>query len=298
MYHTTKLLFILSLLIGFTACQPNETTTESEAAAETEAQRIVSLSGFLTEVLYELGYGDQIVGRDVTSAYPAAAKDIPDLGHISQLNAEAILALQPDVIFLEESQQEQTTVLQQLENAGLQIVTIPTSFHLNNAVLAAQKMADHLNVEQSQLEAMAQRIEQDSLQLVEQRAAYDTQPKVLFIYARGAGRLMVGGTNTSAAAMIEKAGGQNAIQSFEDFRALTPEALLEAAPDVILLFETGLASLDGKEGLAQITGIPQTPAYQNDRIVAMDGHLLTAFGPRAGQAALELADSIHETNMQ
>ncbi len=298
MHYITKPLFILSLLIGFTACQPNETTTESKAAAKTEAQRIVSLSGFLTEVLYELGYGEQIVGRDVTSAYPAAAKSIPDLGHISQLNAEAILALQPDVIFLEKSQQQQTTVLQQLENADLQIVSIPTSFHLNNAVLAARKMATYLDVDESEIVAMAQRIEQDSLQLVEQRAQYTTQPKVLFIYARGAGRLMVGGTNTSAAAMIEKGGGQNAIQSFEDFRALSPEALLEAAPDVILMFETGLASLDGKEGLAQITGIPQTPAFQNDRIVAMDGHLLTAFGPQAGQAALELADRIHEVEVQ
>jgi len=297
MHKINKLLVLLGLLMSFTACQPNETTSETEAAAETE-KRIISLSGFLTEVLYELDYGEQIVGRDVTTAYPAAAKDIPNLGHISQLNAEAILELQPDLIFLEESQQEQTTVLQQLENAGLEIIAVPTTFHLNNAVQAARKMANHLDIDESKLEAMAQKIEQDSLQLVEQRAEYSNTPNVLFIYARGAGRLMVGGQNTSAAAMIEKAGGQNAIQSFDDFRALTPEALLEAAPDVILVFETGLASLDGKEGLAQITGIPQTPAFQNDRIVAMDGHYLTAFGPRAAQAALELAEKIHENDVQ
>jgi len=294
MYKITRFLIAFSLLISATACQPNETTSETETSVEADTQRIISLSGFLTEVLFELGYGEQIVGRDVTSAYPAAVEEIPSLGHISQLNAEAILALQPDLIFLEEAQQEQTTVLQQLESAGLKIVAIPTSYSLNNAVQAAEAIAQHLPVEGEQLEAMANKIKQDSLQLVEQRAQFSTQPKVLFIYARGAGRLMVGGQNTSAAAMIEKAGGRNAIQSFDDFRALTPEALLEAAPDVILLFESGLASLDGKEGLASITGIPQTPAFQNDRIVAMDGHYLTAFGPRAGQAALELATKIHD----
>ena len=106
---------------------------------------------------------------------------------------------------------------------------------------------------------------------------------------------MVGGTQTSASAIIEKAGGVNAIQSFDNFQALTPEALLEAAPDVILMFTSGLASLDGKEGLKQIPGMSQTPAFQNDRIVAMDGHYLTAFGPRAGKAAIELAQKIHKS---
>ena len=75
---------------------------------------------------------------------------------------------------------------------------------------------------------------------------------------------------------------------------MTPESLVEANPDVILMFTSGLASLDGKEGLSQIPGINQTPAYQNDRIVAMDGHYLVSFSSRAGQAALELAQQIHQ----
>ena len=134
----------------------------------------------------------------------------------------------------------------------------------------------------------------DSVQLSATLEGFTESPKVLFIYARGAGRLMVAGANTSAAAIIEKAGGQNAIRSFEGFKTMTPESLIEAVPDVILMFSSGLASLDGKEGLGQIPGISQTPAYKNNRIIAMDGHYLTAFGPRVGQAALELARGIHQ----
>lgn len=106
---------------------------------------------------------------------------------------------------------------------------------------------------------------------------------------------MVGGTTTSANDMIEMVGGQNAITSFEDFAALTPEALLEAAPDVILMFESGLASLDGLEGLGQIPGMAEVPAYKNGRVITMDGHYLLGFGPRAAQAALELATQLHQT---
>ena len=65
------------------------------------------MSGFLTEVLHDLGHGGGIVGRDVTSTYPENMAEIPNLGHISQLNIEAVLQLQPNFIFVEESQLRQ-----------------------------------------------------------------------------------------------------------------------------------------------------------------------------------------------
>ena len=95
--------------------------------------------------------------------------------------------------------------------------------------------------------------------------------------------------------MINRAGGELAISSFEDYENLTPESLVEASPEVILMFESGLASLDGKEGLSQIAGMEQVPAYKNDRIITMDGHYLSSFGPRAGKAAIELANKLKES---
>ncbi|MEL7020081.1 MAG: helical backbone metal receptor [Bacteroidota bacterium] len=272
--------------------QPDQSTKVKVSIQDQGQQRIVSLSGFLTEVLYKLGYGDQIVGTDITSVYPEAAATLPKLGHVSQLNAEAILQLRPDIIFIEQAQVNRTAILDQIKDAGIAIVTINTSRTLDNTLKAAKQLQGKLNISADKMEQLAMQMQLDSAKLVQQVAKSKERPTVLFIYARGAGRLMVSGTNTSAAAIIEKAGGRNAIQSFEDFKPLTPEALIEAAPDVILMFTSGLASLDGKEGLAQIKGIDQTPAFKNDRIVAMDGHYLTAFGPRAAQAAIELSQRI------
>jgi iron complex transport system substrate-binding protein len=59
------------------------------------------------------------------------------------------------------------------------------------------------------------------------------------------------------------------------------------------MFTSGLASLDGKDGLANIPGISQTPAFQHDQIIAMDGHYLLGFGPRAAKAVGELAGKLH-----
>lgn len=283
---------LLPALLAFSCQNQPAVNLPTEASA---SLRIISLSGFLTEVLFDLGYGDRIVGRDVTSSYPPAAADIANLGHITQLNVEAILALSPDYVLVEESQlAQQNDVLQQIEGGGIKVIAVPTSPTLHNAVHAARALREHLDINETDIASLERQIASDSVRLVQQLPADTEQPKVLFIYARGTGRLMVGGRDTPAAAIIEKAGGQNAIQAFDGYRALTPEALLESAPDVILMFTSGLASLDGKEGLAQISGITQTPAYQNDRIVAMDGHYLTAFGPRAAKAAAELANKIHQ----
>ncbi|TXF84387.1 ABC transporter substrate-binding protein [Neolewinella aurantiaca] len=282
----------LLLLLGLTACGPS---SEGHPEAETtgaEEQRIVSLNGTLTELLYDLGYGDQLVGVDVTSSYPAAANEVPKLGHVSQLNVEGMLALRPTVVFVADEAKDKPA-LKTLAEAGVKVVPVKMNATLDNAVVAAKTLADHLPIETDKIDAYAASIGSDKQVLETTLEGTEITPRVLFIYARGAKQLMVAGTDTEAAAMIVLAGGENAIQSFSDFKPLTPEALVEAAPDAILMFSSGLASLDGKDGLANIPGISQTPAFRNDHIIAMDGHYLLGFGPRAAKAANELAQQIH-----
>jgi iron complex transport system substrate-binding protein len=285
-------IFALFPLFVLLSCGGEGTAATAEAAEVQTDHRIVSLSGTLTELLYELGYGDQLVGVDVTSAYPPQAKQLPQLGHVSQLNVEAILATQPSILFVDAEAADQPA-LQQLRNAEVRIVPIAMTGTLDNAVRVAEKLDHHLDVDARQIGQMREQIARDSQALARVLRSASETPRVLFIYARGAGRLMVAGAETEAADMIERAGGANAITSFTDFKPLTPEALVEAAPDAILMFTSGLESLDGKQGLAGIPGIQQTPAFRNDRIIAMDGHYLLGFGPRAAAAARDLAAQLH-----
>lgn len=290
--------YILALVFLMASCSESgtgESDSSTKALAENtkEQPRIITLSGFLTELAFTLEMGDQIVGRDMTSTYPAEAEEIPNLGHVTQLNAEAILQLNPDLILVEEKQLEQAEVLKQLESSGIEIAVIPTSYSFANTQKALEEIGKHIEIDEAVSSTLLETIEADSLRLEEQLVQKEETPSVLFIYARGTGRMMVGGKNNAASAMIEKAGAQSAIQDFEAFLALTPEALIKANPDIILMFESGLESLDGKDGLAQVPGISQTPAYQEDRIITMDGHYLMSFGPRSGKAANDLYDLIH-----
>lgn len=292
--------FICIILVClFSSC--NKSSEAADVSEDTTTtQRIISLNGSITECLYRVGLGDQLVGRDVTSTYPSEkVNELPSLGHISQLNTEAILNLEPDVILVDAAKAD-SDKLSPLKDAGIKIIPIELAATLDNGLNIAKQLAAEVSITEEQMVEMEEAVEEQKATLAETVAQFpaDFAPAVLFIYARGTGRLMVAGAETEAASMIEMCGGKNAIKDFTNFQAMTPEALLAAAPDVILMFESGLASLDGKEGLSQIPGMKEVPAFVNDRIITMDGAYLLGFGPRAGEAANELASKLLEYSLE
>ena len=103
---------------------------------------------------------------------------------------------------------------------------------------------------------------------------------------------MVAGKETPLHSMIELAGAENAAAELTDFKPLTPEALLTTNPDVILMFDSGLQSLGGVDGLLKVEGIAATNAGKNKKVVSMDGQLLSGFGPRLGEAVVELHNKL------
>jgi iron complex transport system substrate-binding protein len=117
---------------------------------------------------------------------------------------------------------------------------------------------------------------------------------VLFVYARAGGVLNASGAGTHADAMIQLAGGINAVTGYEGYKPLTAEAALLAAPDVILLTTRGLAGAGGTDAILSHPGIANTPAAKSRRVVALDDLLLLGFSSRIGEAVRELSRLIHE----
>ena len=119
-----------------------------------------------------------------------------------------------------------------------------------------------------------------------------TPPKVLFIYARGGGTQNVAGLETSANAMIELAGGVNAVTEYTGYKPMNAEAILAAQPDYILFTARGLESVGGAEEMKKLPGLSETPAAKNDNIIAIDDLLLLGFGPRTAEGVLQLSNAI------
>ena len=284
-----KFFSVLALAIVVASCNKKEenktTTTETDTVAtEIKTDRIVSLNGAVTETLAALDVAGNIVGRDVTSTFPADLK-ATDLGHVRSITAESILALQPSVVF-GTTKDVNPNLNEQLKKANIPLVLIDQEYSIDGSKKLITEVATKLKKDNYQ----------PLLDNISNKMAtvktFDKKPKVLFIYARGAGNLMVAGAGTPLHSMIELAGAENAAAALTDFKPLTPEALLTTNPDVILMFDKGLQSLGGVDGLLKIEGIATTNAGKNKKVVTMDGQYLSGFGPRVGDAVVELHNKL------
>lgn len=260
------------------SCKGENKQTEPEIINH----KIVSLNGAITEILVELGQEDNIVGVDVTSSYPQRIKEkATDLGHVRSISLENVIALQPTLIFAS-SKDLNPDLIAKLQEAKIEVKIIEQEQSIEGTKKFIKEVAETIG--DTNYTSLLEKIDKDFAGLTQ----FETVPKVLFIYARGAGTLMVAGKNTPMQKIIEIAGAENAVNDFEDFKPLTPEALIQSNPDYLLFFTTGLESLGGIDGVLQIQGIEQTNAGKNKQIIAMDGALLSGFGPRVGQGAKEL----------
>lgn len=285
----TAILVLLALSV--IACKNSKEekaveTTNTEATTSNE--RIVSLNGAITETLVDLGQRNNIVGIDVTSTYPTDLNTTAtQLEHVNKINIEALLALKPTIVYIAKKDLNDN-LKKQLEEANIKLVVIDQEYSVEGTKTLIKDIATSLNL--ADYETLIAKIDQDQAQI----KTLENKPKVLFIYARGAANLFVAGNNTPMQNIIELAGGQNAVTGFEDFKPLTPEALLNSNPDYILMFDTGLQSMGGVDGVLKIEGLDRTNAGKNKKIIAMDGLLLTGFTPRIGQAVTQLNQQLSE----
>ncbi|MEV4832478.1 MULTISPECIES: ABC transporter substrate-binding protein [unclassified Micromonospora] len=271
------------------------TSTDGVASTVTDATRIlpVNLYGSIAEIVFSLGLGGNVVGRDTSTTFPAAAHlpVVTPAGH--DLSAEAVLALAPTVILADDSIGPPET-LRQLRAAGIPVVLVAAEQSLDAVPAHVRAIAAALGVGAAG-DRLVTRIEAE---IAAARAAVpDGQaPRVAFLYLRGtAGVYLIGGRGAGSDAMIEAAGGVDAGTAIglAKFRPLTSEGLINAAPDVLLVMSGGLKSVGGVDGLLKLPGVGQTPAGAARRVVDMDDGVLLTFGTRSGRVVRALADALH-----
>jgi len=268
------------------------TDVDGEEVAIEDASRTATLGGVFTETVYALGAQDQLAAVDASSFYPPEALgDKPNFGYYRFLSAEPVLAQDPSLIIGNE-ETGPPEVVQQLRDAGVPILLLSD----NNDVQAARDLIDTLGAifgKGAEAEALIERLDADVAGAEELVAQATSSPRVLFVLQPPDAPLLISGEVSAAGNMITLAGGSHVFPGFPGYLPMTPEGIVESAPEVILTTTRSVERLGGWDAVMEHPGIGNTPAADNGRVYAMDDLYLMGFGPRTGQAIADLALLLH-----
>jgi iron complex transport system substrate-binding protein len=263
--------------------------TLSLAAA---AQRVVSLSPGSTEILYAIGAGAQVVGRDSYSDYPEAVKAVPDVsGGFGDLNTETIFSLKPDLVLVSDlTPPEKVKAMQDLK---LNVFSLgnPTDFegmYQNLQVVA--KMTGHEAEANALIEKSKARVA-----AVQAKISETTKRPLVFYELDGTdpSAPWTSGPGSFVGMLINMAGGKNLGDNLSSAWAqISLEELINKNPDIVLI---GDATWGGVtlEAVKARTGWNALNAIKNDVLYTFDDNLVSRPGPRLVDGLEAMAKLLH-----
>src|SRR5687767_815299 len=289
---------LCSLLILLVACAPQAAGTESPAALtftdglgrevklEGPAQRVLSMAPSNTEILFAIGAGSQVVGRDSLSDYPAEAADITDIGSTFEaLNTEAIVSLKPDLVLAAEINTPEQ--VKQLEDLGL------TVYYLKNPA-TLEEMYDNLAIvaqltgHEDEAAALTESLKARVAAVDEKIAPLSSRPGVFYeLDATDPAKPYTAGKGTFITLLIDRAGGYNIASDIDGYPQFSLEQVVTADPAFIILGDARYGV--SPESIAQRPGWENLSAVKNGNVVPFNDDLASRPGPRLVDALEELA---------
>lgn len=274
-------LALLAVWQGAVACPP----------PATDSSRLAISGGSITEIVYLLNESSKIVAADRTSNYPTAATKLPSIGYVRNLSAEGVLSIEPTLI-LAENDTGPPIVLNQLRKTGVEIAIIPEQMDAEGIISKVECVASVINADPESTATATAKLAQNLAVLEHLKNAsreLETNITVAVILGLDNGQPTVGGINTSANSILEMAGATNAFESFEGWKPVPAESMLEANPDIIIMPIRSVKMAGGLEKILSMQAIRLTNAAMNNRVIAIDGMALLGFGPRTLGVAIDIA---------
>lgn len=261
-----------------------------EITLDGPAQRIVSLAPSNTEILFAVGAGSQVIGRDEISDFPVQAADVSSIGStFGELNTEAILALEPDLVLAATITAPEQ--LQTLETLGLVtfVLSNPTDFEgLYDNLATVGQLTGHSEQAADLAEELRARVEAVIT------ATAGAGPASVFYEVDGSNSSApwTTGAGTFQDLLIDLAGGTNVAGGIEGWGQIDLEALVTSNPEVIM-FGEGPFIATTVEILADRPGWGGISAIQMGRVVPIDTNWVDRPGPRLVDALEAMARALH-----
>jgi iron complex transport system substrate-binding protein len=264
----------------------------SENSSELAAfSRIITLANGSAEIIDAMGFKKLIVGRDIAST-DESLKDIPVVSTGHQIVAEKIIALQPELVIIDESVGPREAIAA-VRKAGVRVELINEVWSVDDITKKVDAIAQLIGLPQTGAElsnAIKTTISQVSQKI-------SGSPRIAFLYLRGGSSIyLLGGKGSGADSMLSALGAVDvgAAISNVPFAPFTAESFAAEDPEILLVMSKGLESVGGVDGLVALPGVAQTTAGKNRAVIAIDDSLLLSFGPRTPDLLLKIAEAIEK----
>lgn len=278
------------------ACAPQATPTPAvltftdglgrEISLNGPAQKVISLAPSNTEILFAIGAGAQVVGRDNLSDYPAEAANVTDIGSpFEALNTELIVSLKPDLVLAAEINTAEQ--VKQLEDLGLNVYYLKNPLTLeemySNLEIVAQ-LTGHETEAAASIESLKARV----AAVDEKIASISSRPGVFYeLDGSDPAKPWTAGRGTFITQLIDRAGGYNIASDIDDYPQMSLEQVVAADPAFIILGDARYGITP--ESIAQRPGWENLSAVKNGNVIPFNDDLVSRPGPRLVDALEELA---------
>lgn len=249
------------------------------------SQRVVSLGGSVTEIIYSLGQGSRLVADDASSSHPEAARQLPRVGYYRSVPLEGVVAQYPDLVLASENAGPPKT-LTRLGSLGVAVRQVSDKPTLASLYQRIDQIAQALQVPNEGAD-LAARVRKD----VALAQAIASPSRRALVLVNRTGPLMGAGNDTAAAAVLGLAGLENALDTHSGYKPISAEGLLVLAPDMIIITDASAKASGGMATFRGSAGVGATPAAKEGRVVMMDDLLILGLGPRVGQAIRQLKEA-------
>ena len=262
--------------VTLAACGSGTDTAGTTVAPES-ALKIVSLSPTATEMLYEIGAGDQVVAVDSLSTYPAEVSSKVTKISAYEPSVEAILAYEPDVVLISNDMNKITEQLESISSRKITVWTGAAAASIDDVYKQINELGDLTgrSAEASALVAdMTKRID---------AVVPDVAPTVAYsVYYELDNTYYSVTSNTFVGALLKQFGMvsiADGVQEGNDYPQLSAEAIVKADPAIIFLADTkccqqSVATVKARAGWSGVS------AVQNDNIIELDDDIASRWGPR------------------
>lgn len=264
----------------------------------TKDMRIVCLSKQLTEYVFALGKGHNIVAVDLSSTYPDSAKLLKTVGYHRALSPESIIAMNPDLV-IHSNDIGPENVLPQITKAGLNIKAFGGANTIDSARLLLKQLGKFFGVEtvaDSIINKMDAGIAKAADTLKALNITDSLRVMIIHFGLRNNNYFVMSGRNGVGDKMIRLAGCTPATYNGKGAREMSAEAVALANPDIIIATDFGydrMGSMD--KFISSVPGVSLTNAGKNKRIVRFEEHDIIYFGPRTGDDIIKLINLLHPT---